>query len=49
MSARQTTSVLNILARGPVAAHELVHALDIHQSTLSRTLQPLERAGEWCV
>jgi len=45
MSARQHTSVLNILARGPAAALELAQALNIHQSTLSRTLQPLEEAG----
>jgi hypothetical protein len=45
VSARQHASVLNILARGPAAALELAQALDIHQSTLSRTLQPLEQAG----
>lgn len=45
MSSRQHTSVLNILARGPAAALELAQALNIHQSTLSRTLRPLEQAG----
>jgi DNA-binding transcriptional ArsR family regulator len=46
MSSRQLNALLNILARGPAAALELAQALDIHQSTLSRTLQPLEQAGQ---
>jgi DNA-binding transcriptional ArsR family regulator len=45
MSARRQDSVVELLARGPSAALELARALDIHQSTLSRTLQSLEQAG----
>jgi hypothetical protein len=43
MSSRQR--LVDVLGRGPAAALELAQALNIHQSTLSRTLQPLERAG----
>jgi HipA-like C-terminal domain len=45
MPARAHDALVNILARGPAAALELAQALNIHQSTLSRTLQPLEQAG----
>jgi hypothetical protein len=45
MPAHLHNTVLNYLARGPVAALELTQALNIHQSTLSRTLRPLEQAG----
>jgi DNA-binding transcriptional ArsR family regulator len=38
-------TLLNTLARGPAAARDLTHTLNVHQSTLSRTLRPLERAG----
>ncbi len=46
MIARQTSSVLNILSRGPAAARELAHALNIHQTNVSRTLKPLEQSGQ---
>ena len=45
MSARRNAAVIDVLGRGPTAALELAHALNIHQSTLSRALQPLEQAG----
>jgi DNA-binding transcriptional ArsR family regulator len=45
VSARHDTVIVNALARGPVAAIDLARTLKIHQSTLSRTLQPLEKAG----
>jgi DNA-binding transcriptional ArsR family regulator len=45
MPTRVHNAILNILARGPAAALELTQALNIHQSTLSRTLRPLEQAG----
>jgi hypothetical protein len=45
MSIHLHDALLNILARGPAAALELTQALKIHQSTLSRTLRPLEQAG----
>lgn len=45
MSSRQALSLLNLLDRGPAAGSDLAQALNIHQSTLSRTLQPLEETG----
>ncbi|HME37983.1 MAG TPA: type II toxin-antitoxin system HipA family toxin YjjJ [Steroidobacteraceae bacterium] len=45
MSSRQAIPLLNVLARGPAAGSDLARALNIHQSTLSRTLQPLEQTG----
>lgn len=46
MTSRQTSAVLNILARGPAAALELAQALNIHQTNVSRTLKPLEQSGQ---
>jgi len=45
MSTRQQTSIVEILGRGPAAALELAQALNVHQSTLSRTLRLLEQGG----
>jgi hypothetical protein len=46
MSSRQRTAVLNILASGPATALELARVLNIHQTSISRTLRPLELSGE---
>lgn len=45
MSSRHAIALLKVLARGPAAGSDLAQALNIHQSTLSRTLQPLEQTG----
>lgn len=46
MISRQASSILNLLARGPVAALELAQALNIHQTNVSRTLKPLQQSGQ---
>lgn len=45
MSAR-STAITELLSRGPVPARTIAETLGIHQSGVSRALQPLERAGQ---
>lgn len=45
MATARAAAVLGRLALGPASGAELTRALGISQPTLSRTLQPLERAG----
>jgi hypothetical protein len=45
MASKITDAVVEILSRGPASALELARALEVHQTTLSRVLRPLEQSG----
>lgn len=45
MASKVADAVIELLYRGPTSALELARALEVHQSTLSRILRPLEQSG----
>src|ERR1700691_4411418 len=45
MASKVADAVIELLSRGPASALELGRSLEVHQSTLSRVLRPLEQSG----